>query len=156
MASASYYTHDVRSAHLGGSLLFHLPVKILDAMKYFGLYKFVHRMGTDPVLTAMTLHRCCEGDREETAVCDCSFRTTSVRVNCTGGRRAHTSRLVDQKNVALLSIFLPVVCPYVFPQGVQRTSLVDITRDFDRHPGQIEHSGEASGRGMKSGWIWMN
>lgn len=53
-----------------GSLLFWLPVKILDALRYFGLYKFACRMGTDPVLTALAFHRCGEVDWSKTAVRD--------------------------------------------------------------------------------------
>lgn len=46
----SYYTYHERLDHIGGSLLFRFPVKILDALKYFGLYMFAHRMGTDPLI----------------------------------------------------------------------------------------------------------
>lgn len=53
-----------------GSLLFCLPVMILDAVKYFGVNRFSQRMRTDPVVTAAVFHRCCKVYWERTAVCD--------------------------------------------------------------------------------------
>lgn len=67
-ACSSYRAKDPRSDHVDGSLLFSLEVKILDALKYFGTYKFVQRIGTDPVLTAMAFYLCSEIDLQKTAV----------------------------------------------------------------------------------------
>lgn len=59
-----------RSKPVSGSLLFRFLVKILGALKYFGLYRFSQRMGTDPVMTAMVFHWSSKVDCERTAVCD--------------------------------------------------------------------------------------
>lgn len=64
----SYYTDKARFDHIGGSLLFRLLPKLLDGLKYYGLYRFAHRMGTDPVLPAMSFNWCFEVDRGKTVV----------------------------------------------------------------------------------------
>lgn len=69
-ARASYYIHNLRFDHMGGSRLFRFPVKVLDAFKYFSIYKFALRLRTDLILTAMAFHRCCEVSWEMTAVHD--------------------------------------------------------------------------------------
>lgn len=53
---ASYFPHNPRLDHVGDSLLFLLPVNIIDALKHFHLYKSAQRMGMDPVLAAMASH----------------------------------------------------------------------------------------------------
>lgn len=55
-----YYASKSRFDSLSGCPLFHLPDKRLDALKYFGLYKFGLRIGTDPVMTFIGLRRCGE------------------------------------------------------------------------------------------------
>lgn len=42
--------------HVGGSMLFRLPVMIVDALKCFGTYNFAQRTGSDPVLTTVEIH----------------------------------------------------------------------------------------------------
>lgn len=69
-ACPGYYTYNGWVDHIGGSLFFRLPSRILDALKYFGLYKFSSGMGTGPVLTALAFHRCGEVDWEKTVVKD--------------------------------------------------------------------------------------
>lgn len=44
-----YYTYITLFDHIGGCLFLRLPTKILDALKYFGLYKFASRMRSDLV-----------------------------------------------------------------------------------------------------------
>lgn len=57
-------------------------MKILDALKYFGLYKLSQRIGMEPVLTGMAFHQCSEVDWEKSAVRDgfvsYDFRTGEV------------------------------------------------------------------------------
>lgn len=72
-AYGSYDTHNPRFDRVGGSLLFCLPVKDLDVLKYFVLYEFAQRMTTDPVFTVLAFRRCSEEDWEKTAVPDGSF-----------------------------------------------------------------------------------
>lgn len=43
--------------HIGDSLLFPLPPKILDTLTYVRFYKFDGRKGTDSALTALMLHQ---------------------------------------------------------------------------------------------------
>lgn len=59
-ACISYLTHTRRIEDVSGSLLFYIPLKIYDTLKYFGLYGFVLRMGTDPFLTVNMFYRCSE------------------------------------------------------------------------------------------------
>lgn len=59
-ARPSYYKYNYRFNTLSGSPLLRLFNKILDVLKYFGLYKFALRMGTGPVLTAVAFHSCRE------------------------------------------------------------------------------------------------
>lgn len=42
-------TRKLRYNLVGGNLLYHLPLKILDALKYFGIYKRAQRIGTEAV-----------------------------------------------------------------------------------------------------------
>lgn len=73
-ACISYYTHDPRFDHVNGSLLFRLQLKILDALKYLGLYKVARRMGKDPILTILAFHRCSEVEWGKTNLRDgCVF-----------------------------------------------------------------------------------
>lgn len=50
-----YYNYNSRLDHVVDSLLFRLS-KIIDALKYFGLYKFTHGMGTDLILKVMEIY----------------------------------------------------------------------------------------------------
>lgn len=65
---ASYYTYCALFDRKGGSLLSRLPSRILNALGYFVLYTFIHRMGTDPFLKSVGLHRCGQVDWEKTTV----------------------------------------------------------------------------------------
>lgn len=56
----SHYTLNPRFDNLSGCILFRLLDKSLDALKYFDLYQFALRMGTDPVMMAVGFHRCGE------------------------------------------------------------------------------------------------
>lgn len=55
------------------------------------------------------------------------------------------SKRIRSDKSALLSIVLPAVL-LIFHDGVQRSSPEDVARDYDKHHGQPEGSGEASGR----------
>lgn len=77
----SYYTLNPSFDHLGGSLSFY-SVEIFDALKYLSLYKPFHRMGTDPVLTALVIHLCSEVDWKKLLFSTALIRTTSVRMKC--------------------------------------------------------------------------
>lgn len=48
-ACASYCTQKPGIDDVEGSLLFRLPVKYFDPLKYLGSYIFAHRISTDPV-----------------------------------------------------------------------------------------------------------
>lgn len=61
-ACPSYYALNHRFDNVSCSIHFRLPDKSLDTLKYFGLYRFALRMGTDPVETAVVFHRCGEVD----------------------------------------------------------------------------------------------
>lgn len=47
-----------------------LSEKIVDELKYFGLYWFAQHMGTNPVRTALVIHRCTEVVWTKTALDD--------------------------------------------------------------------------------------
>lgn len=49
----SYGTGNLWFDHVEGSLLFRLASIVIDNLKYSGLSRSTHRMGTDPALTAM-------------------------------------------------------------------------------------------------------
>lgn len=51
-------------------MLFRLSKKIVDALKHFGLNRFALRIGTDPVRTAMAIHRFSEVDWTKTKLED--------------------------------------------------------------------------------------
>lgn len=51
-------------------MLFRLSEKIADALRYFGPYRSVLRIGTDSVWTALTIHQCSEVDCTGTALDD--------------------------------------------------------------------------------------
>lgn len=67
-ACPSYYTYNVRFAHIWGSLWFWPPSKMLDTLKYFGLSTFASRIDADAVLKSMAFHRCGEVDWEKTSL----------------------------------------------------------------------------------------
>lgn len=54
--TAWYYTLNPRLDRLSDGVLFRLTGKIVDAHKYFGLYRFALRVGTDPVRTALEIY----------------------------------------------------------------------------------------------------
>lgn len=56
----AYCTYNGRFDHTGCCLLFCLPVRILDALNYFGLYKFTDRIRTNVALVAVAFHGCSE------------------------------------------------------------------------------------------------
>lgn len=56
--SHSYYALNTRVDNLSGSILPHLLDNILDALKYFGLFKVAWRTTNDPVLTCTSFSRC--------------------------------------------------------------------------------------------------
>lgn len=68
MDGRSYYSLNPRLDNLSGSILFQLPDESFDALKYFGLYKFALRMGTDSVIMTMAFHRCVEVNSGRTAI----------------------------------------------------------------------------------------
>lgn len=53
-----------------GNLLFMLRSEVLDALKYFGLYKFASCVGSDPLLLVHGLHRSEEVDWDKKTVKD--------------------------------------------------------------------------------------
>lgn len=57
-----HYTSNLRFFYVSGELLFWLPEKSLDAMAYYGFYKFALCMGTDLMLRALAFKRCMEVD----------------------------------------------------------------------------------------------
>lgn len=52
-ACPSCYISNPWFDNLSGSILFSLPDRILDALKYFGLYNFALRISNDPIVTAV-------------------------------------------------------------------------------------------------------
>lgn len=56
-ASPSYYTYNVRLDHNGVELVFRLPLKIIDALNYFCLYKISSSMRIEPALIGMVFRR---------------------------------------------------------------------------------------------------
>lgn len=69
-ACPSYYNYNSRFDDRSSSILFRLPDKRLDVLKYFALYKYTLRLDTDPVKTIMGFHSCEENDWVQTAVRD--------------------------------------------------------------------------------------
>lgn len=55
-ACPRYNTYNPQLDHIWGSLLFRLPAKILNVLRYFGLFKFVGRMGTVLFIAALPFH----------------------------------------------------------------------------------------------------
>lgn len=66
----SYYTNNLPFYDVGGRQLLRLSVKFLGALKNFGLYKFVQRLGNNLVLVSMAFCACSEVEWEYTGVCD--------------------------------------------------------------------------------------
>lgn len=69
----SYFTHYARSDHLTVSKSFCSSMKIFDALKYLGMYKFVYRMGTDTSPASMAFYQCIEMHWKQTAAKDGIF-----------------------------------------------------------------------------------
>lgn len=67
---ATYYTRDIRFDYVFGGRHFRLTSKVFDALAYFGLYKSVLRMETDPLLKALSEKRCTNVKLESTAAKD--------------------------------------------------------------------------------------
>lgn len=61
------YTYDTPFDDIVGGLCFRLCLKIIDALKYFGLYTTARRVGTDRVQTVKMFSRCDDVDREKAA-----------------------------------------------------------------------------------------
>lgn len=57
-ARPSSYTYNFRFDNLSSSLLFFDPDKVLDALRYCILCSSALLVGTDPVMTSRTSHRC--------------------------------------------------------------------------------------------------
>lgn len=53
----TYYAENPRFDHVSGELLLRLPAQLLGTLVYYGLYKFVPRLGTDKVLAALEYRR---------------------------------------------------------------------------------------------------
>lgn len=51
-----YYTFNPTLNQFSGGVLFRLPNKILDSLKYLVLYLFAFCMDIDPVWTALAMH----------------------------------------------------------------------------------------------------
>lgn len=69
-ACPSYNIYDSRFYHVGDSLLFQLPPKILDTLENLRLYNFASHMSFDLALTSFPLHHCRIVDCGKTAVRD--------------------------------------------------------------------------------------
>lgn len=65
-----YYTLNPRFDNLSADVLFRLFDIILDARKYFRLYRLVLGMDTDQVETALKIHQCSEIDWTKVALKD--------------------------------------------------------------------------------------
>lgn len=57
-ACSSYYTGNLRFEMVSEGLLFWLSAKIFGNLRYFGLYSFALRKGTDAVLMFLAFKRC--------------------------------------------------------------------------------------------------
>lgn len=118
------YTHNRWLDRVSDSLLFQLSVKVLDALKYFVLFKFAQSIGADPVSTTIVFHRCAAVDWEKTAAGDgfvsYDFRTCEVY-----GREEESIPAVKRirgNDGARSPIVLPAV-PLYFREGFERTLL---------------------------------
>lgn len=65
-----HYTLNPRFNNFGEGVLFQFFDQLLDALKYFGLYRFALRVGTDPVRTALAIHQYSEIDWTKIALQD--------------------------------------------------------------------------------------
>lgn len=149
---ASYYSRSPRFDHVRGSILFRLPVKILDAIRYFGLYKFARRIGTAPVLAVILFHRCFEVKWEKTVLRD-GYVSYDFRTGDVYGIEDETkpaSKRIRGDDGANSSNLLHVVS-LPFRDGVEWTSLEANRRDYHKHRGQTEGSGDVNGRAEEKG-----
>lgn len=139
-----YYIYKDRFDHIGRSLFFRLPSKILSALKFFGLYESASHTATDPILTALAFYRCTAVNWERTAVPDGSGShdspTHAVYFPSEDGVQA--KKLVRYIDDALTTVtFTPV--PTTFLAGVPRADLAWICQDYDSYRRQIDNCGEA-------------
>lgn len=73
-SSGSYCIGSLSFDNVSGSRRFFLSYKILDALKFFGLYKFSLGVNNDLMLTALAIKRCSEVDWKKIATNDVLFR----------------------------------------------------------------------------------
>lgn len=144
---ASYYTGNPRVDHMGASLLICLEVKFFGALKYLGLYKIAQYIRMDLFLTAMALHRCCKRDCKKTAVRDgpVSYNLFTCKVYGLEKETVSAAHQIRGDNGAPSSTMLPAV-PFLFSDVLKRNSQEAVSGNHDKHLGQTESPGEASGR----------
>lgn len=66
-ACSSEFTGSLRPVYVSDKLPFRLPVRILDALAYIGLYKLALHMGADPVWMVMAVKCCLDIHLDKTA-----------------------------------------------------------------------------------------
>lgn len=135
-ACHSYYPYNFRFDNLIGSLLYRLPGKILDALNYYGIYKFALRRGTDPLSTASEFLRCGEIYWEKTTVRD-GFMSYDFRRDKIIGLEAETVQTdhgMRSGDVATTSDTLPAVLVY-FRAGVLQVMLEIVRREYSKYRG---------------------
>lgn len=147
-----YYNYNARLYNIRGSLLFRLPSKILDAPKYFGLYKFASRLGTDTVLTAVLFHRCGERDWEKTAVQDwvVPYHFPTGEVYGHSEKAAREKKCVRAVDSVLTTVTLTVF-PVTFRTGVLRVNFASTRQDCDAYRRQMGDQSEVERAGNSEG-----
>lgn len=112
--------------------MFRFSPKILDTLKYFGLYKFAHRMETDTVLTAREFHRCGQADWDKTAVKDgfMSYDVPPREVYGHSEEAVQAKKRVRGVEGAPATVTLEAV-PVTFLANVSRVALASIQQGYD-------------------------
>lgn len=140
----SYHTLNPQFDDLSGSILFRLRDKILDSLKYFGLYKFASRIGTDPVMMAKAFHRCGEANWGVTAVRDgfLSYRIEAGEVICLEADIIPAKIRVGSSDDASRFLILPAERAY-FRSGFLLIALHAVRRGYDEYRGGADNRDKA-------------
>lgn len=144
---ASWQTYISRFDNLSGRLLFRVPDKSLDILKYFVPSKFALRMGTDHVLTVVAFHRCARVDRGRMAVRN-GLQSYHFRWGYVIGFDAETiqaRKWMSGSDNVLTPVTLPVVSVY-FHASLPQVTLETLWHDYDKYRGLAGKPEEPGGR----------
>lgn len=129
-----YYTLHADFDSLIRAVLFRSSNKILDALRYIGLFKFAPCMGTDPFLTTLVIHRCTDTDWTKKTLLEgfVSYGSNSGEVFDLKEEIAPATKCACCASVAPTSDTLPVI-PVVYRAGILRVTLVSMRCSYEEY-----------------------